>query len=110
MEKLTVIRSVAAPLLLPNIDTDIIAPMKRILFHGDEIEKYGFEPLRFLDGDGDARVPNPEFPLNQERFRHAKEKTSAAAAPGRTHLRPSPAWGSVASSGPHSAGSSSKTA
>ena len=72
MEKLTVIRSVAAPLLLPNIDTDIIAPMKRILFHGDEIEKYGFEPLRFLDGDGDARVPNPEFPLNQERFRHAK--------------------------------------
>ncbi|MCC8060494.1 MAG: 3-isopropylmalate dehydratase small subunit [Clostridiales bacterium] len=72
MEKLTVIRSVAAPLLIPNIDTDIIAPMKRILFHGDEIEKYGFEPLRFLDGDGDAHFPNPEFPLNQERFRGAK--------------------------------------
>lgn len=70
MEKRKVIQSVAAPLLLPNIDTDIIAPMKRILFHGDEIWNYGFEPLRFLDKE--ARIPNPDFPLNQEKYRGAR--------------------------------------
>lgn len=72
MEKLMTIKSIAAPLMLPNIDTDIIAPMKRILLNGDEIEKYGFEPLRFVDGDGDAGIPNPEFVLNQEQFKDAK--------------------------------------
>lgn len=70
MEKLKVIQSIAAPLMLPNIDTDIIAPMKRILFNGDEIEKYGFEPLRFLDEN--TQNENPEFPLNQKRFRNSK--------------------------------------
>jgi len=72
MEKLITIRSIAAPLMLPNIDTDIIAPMKRILLNGDEIEKYGFEPLRFVDGDGDAGILNPEFVLNQEQFKNAE--------------------------------------
>lgn len=72
MEKLITIKSIAAPLMLPNIDTDIIAPMKRILLNGDEIEKYGFEPLRFVDGDGDAGVLNAEFVLNQEQFKDAQ--------------------------------------
>ncbi|WP_018212739.1 3-isopropylmalate dehydratase small subunit [Desulfitobacterium hafniense] len=72
MEKFIRIKSIAAPLMLPNLDTDIIAPMKRILLNGDEIEKYGFEPLRFVNGDGDAGAPNPEFVLNQEPFRRAK--------------------------------------
>lgn len=72
MEKFMKLKSIAAPLMLPNIDTDIIAPMKRILLNGDEIEKYGFEPLRFINGDGDAGALNPEFVLNQERFRGAR--------------------------------------
>lgn len=72
MKKLITIKSIAAPLMLPNIDTDIIAPMKRILQNGDEIEKYGFEPLRFIAGDGDTGVLNPDFVLNQEQFKNAE--------------------------------------
>ncbi len=72
MEKLNKITSVAAPLMLSNIDTDIIAPMKRILFNGDEIGKYAFEPIRFVNGDGDAQIPDPGFVLNQEPYAGAK--------------------------------------
>ncbi|MDI6706684.1 MAG: 3-isopropylmalate dehydratase small subunit [Bacillota bacterium] len=72
MRKIQIIKSVAAPLLLPNIDTDIISPMKRILYNINELDKYTFEPLRFLDGDGDKGELNPDFPLNMPAYRGAK--------------------------------------
>ena len=72
MRKITVITSSAAALLMPNIDTDIIAPMKRILNNFEEMGKYAFEAMRFVDGDGDRGEPNPDFVFNQPRFKGAK--------------------------------------
>ena len=69
MEKLQQIDGVAAPLMRANIDTDIITPGKRIAT--TEREKMGeiaFEPLRFND-DGSE---NPDFVLNQDRYRDAQ--------------------------------------
>ncbi len=50
---------------MPNIDTDAIAPMKRLILNTDELGVYSFEPYRFVNGDGDAFVLNMEFPLNR---------------------------------------------
>ena len=69
MEKLQQIDGVAAPLMRANIDTDIITPGKRIAT--TERERRGeiaFEPLRFND-DGSE---NPDFVLNQDRYRDAQ--------------------------------------
>ncbi|WP_371379046.1 3-isopropylmalate dehydratase small subunit [Sporomusa aerivorans] len=72
MKKLTVIKSVAAPWLLPNIDTDIICPMKRILKNLDNLPEYAFEPYRFLNGDGDAGIPDSSFVLNKQEYKSAQ--------------------------------------
>lgn len=72
MEKFTVLTGKAVPWLIPNIDTDVITPMKRVLLNMDELEKYSFEAYRFVDGDGDAGVLNMEFPLNMEKYRGAR--------------------------------------
>ena len=72
MRKIQIIKSVAVPWLLPNIDTDIISPMKRMLYNINELDKYAFEPFRFLDGDGDKGEINPDFPLNMAVYRGAK--------------------------------------
>jgi 3-isopropylmalate dehydratase, small subunit len=71
MEKFTVVKGPAAPWLMPNIDTDIITPMKRMLKNTDELEKYAFEPYRFVGGDADSGEPDPKFPLNQPQYRDA---------------------------------------
>ncbi len=57
---------------MPNIDTDIIAPMKRILANYNDIGKYAFEPFRFVGGDGDKGAPNPDFPFNQPAYQNAE--------------------------------------
>lgn len=72
MEKFTILTSKAVPWLMPNVDTDTITPMKRILLNMDNLERYAFEPYRFIDGDGDSNRLNPEFPLNMEQYQKAK--------------------------------------
>ena len=70
MKKINIIESFAAPLMIPNINTDIISPMRRMITQCD-LGQYAFEPLRYINGDGDNGIPNPEFPLNQELYRNA---------------------------------------
>ncbi len=73
MKKFANVKSVAATWLLPNIDTDVITPMKRILYNMEEMGKYSFAPYRFTDGDGDNDQLNPDFPLNQPQFRNSNK-------------------------------------
>jgi len=68
MEPWKTLSSVAAPLLIESIDTDVISPMKRMLEGGDAIVKYAFEPLRYR-ADGSL---NPDFVLNQAAYRDAR--------------------------------------
>jgi len=68
MDKFTVLKGIAAPLPLVNVDTDMIMP-KQFL---KTIERTGLGKavlydMRF-DGEGKER---PEFVLNQEPYRHA---------------------------------------
>ena len=60
----TIVRGAAAPLLLPDVDTDVLAPA-----HGGrgDLATSAFAPLRYRpDGTED-----PAFVLNEERFRGA---------------------------------------
>lgn len=66
------VKGVAAVWMMPNVDTDVITPMKRMLRNGNELEKYAFESFRFVDGDGDKGILNPDFPLNQACSQGAK--------------------------------------
>lgn len=64
MERFTSVRGPAAPLMLPDVDTDLLAPA-----HGGrrDLAASAFGPLRYLpDGRDD-----PSFVLNQDRFRGA---------------------------------------
>lgn len=72
MRKFETIRSIAAVWLMPNVDTDAISPMKRLILNPDQLDVYSFEPYRFQGGDGDAGILNMEFPLNQPRFQNAE--------------------------------------
>lgn len=68
MESFEKVHGVVAPLDLPNVDTDQIIPkqfLKRIERTG--FGQFLFYDWRFLDGE----TPNPEFELNQERYRGA---------------------------------------
>jgi 3-isopropylmalate/(R)-2-methylmalate dehydratase small subunit len=64
MEAFTTVHGPAAPLLLPDVNTDVIAPI-----HGGRgaLADNAFAPLRYLPDGRD----NPEFVLNQERYRDA---------------------------------------
>jgi len=69
MEKFTVLSSVAAPFPQKNVDTDLIIRIERCTgTPREEIGKYAFEMARFR-ADGSE---NPEFVLNQPRYRGAK--------------------------------------
>lgn len=72
MQQFTVVTGVAAPWLVPNVDTDIITPMKRMLNNTNELEKYAFEPYRFIGGNGDTGKLSPDFPLNQPQYQAAQ--------------------------------------
>jgi 3-isopropylmalate/(R)-2-methylmalate dehydratase small subunit len=56
----------AAPLMLSNVDTDVIIRIERLTGDAD-LGRYAFEALRYLD-DGSL---NPRCVLNEPRFRHA---------------------------------------
>ena len=68
MQAFTVLTGVAAPLMLANIDTDVIIRIER-LTAGDPslLGRYALEALRFLPDGGE----DPAFVLNQPRFRGA---------------------------------------
>ena len=69
MDKLTTLAGVAAPLLVANINTDVIIRIERMSKHGrGELGPWALEALR-LDADGRER---PEFILNQAPFRDAR--------------------------------------
>jgi 3-isopropylmalate/(R)-2-methylmalate dehydratase small subunit len=72
MKKFKDVKSVATPWLLPNIDTDVITPMYRLLNNLDEMGWYSFAPYRFVDGTGDNGELNPDFPLNQKQYLGSK--------------------------------------
>ena len=67
MERFTSVQGRAIPLLVPDIDTDVITPIKRVMQGGDALTRYAFESLRYR-ADGS---PDPECPLNQEAYREA---------------------------------------
>ncbi len=68
MDKFTLLKGVAAPLMLANVDTDVIIRMERLsrLSRG-ELGRWAFESLRYLP-DGSE---NPQFLLNQAPWRGA---------------------------------------
>ena len=69
MEKLTVLTGVAAPLLIPNINTDMIIRIERMSLHPrGELGPWALEMMR-LDAEGNER---PEFILNQPPYRDAR--------------------------------------
>ena len=67
-ETFAVVTSKATPLLIDNIDTDVITPIGRVLEGRDAVVKYAFEPMRFTrDGALD-----PACPLNDPAFAGAQ--------------------------------------
>jgi len=60
MEPFVSFTSKAVPLLIDNIDTDVITPIGRVLQGRETMIRYAFEPLRF-GADGELR---PDCPLN----------------------------------------------
>ena len=64
MDAFTVVRGPAAPLMLPDVNTDVISPA-----HGGKgsLALSAFAPIRYLPDGGD----DPSFVLNRERFRGA---------------------------------------
>jgi 3-isopropylmalate/(R)-2-methylmalate dehydratase small subunit len=68
MKPFKTLTSIAAPILRDNIDTDTIIPSREIKGTGRTGLVDGlFAPWRYLEG----RKPDPEFALNQLRFRGA---------------------------------------
>jgi 3-isopropylmalate/(R)-2-methylmalate dehydratase small subunit len=69
MERIDVIRSVAAALPQANVDTEVIIPITRLIANPRErLGPFCFEPLRY-DAAG---APDPRFPLNDPRFAGAR--------------------------------------
>jgi 3-isopropylmalate/(R)-2-methylmalate dehydratase small subunit len=69
MDPFTVLRSTAAALPWSNVDTDMIIRVERcVRTPRAEMGRWAFEMARF-DAAGRA---DPEFPLNQEKFRDAQ--------------------------------------
>jgi len=69
MEKFTTLSAIAAPVTQANVNTDVIIRIERLIeFRPEELGPYAFEAWRF-HADG---TPNPDFVLNQPRWRDAK--------------------------------------
>lgn len=75
MEKVSVITGPAAPLLLANVDTDIIIRIERLTsVSRDQLGPYAFEALRYREDGSDE----PSFVLNRPPFRGAPILLSGA--------------------------------
>jgi 3-isopropylmalate/(R)-2-methylmalate dehydratase small subunit len=73
VERLETFVSPATPLLLRDVDTDVIIPMRRLvaLRSGDDLVRFAFEPLRY--GPEGAEGPlDPDCPLNSPRYAGAR--------------------------------------
>jgi 3-isopropylmalate/(R)-2-methylmalate dehydratase small subunit len=69
MEKFSSVSAVAAPLMRTNVNTDVIIRIERLIsLERNELGPYAFEAWRYRP-DG---TPDPEFVLNQDRWRDAK--------------------------------------
>ena len=69
MEKFTTLSAIAAPFLKKNVDTDFIIRVERCTgTPREQLGNFAFEMARFLPGGAE----NPEFVLNQPRYRNAK--------------------------------------
>jgi len=51
-------------MLAPDIDTDIIAPLDSLTTN-KSVADVAFTALRYINGDSEQRIPNPDFWLNQ---------------------------------------------
>jgi 3-isopropylmalate/(R)-2-methylmalate dehydratase small subunit len=67
MQPFTVVSGPAAPLMLANIDTDVIIRIERPSGDRAALGRYAFEALRYLPGGAE----NPDFVLNRAPFRGA---------------------------------------
>ena len=71
MTSFTSLTSIAAPLLIDNVDTDAIIPSREMKSTGKSGLADGlFAPWRYLDAD--ARIADPDFVLNQPEFTEAR--------------------------------------
>jgi 3-isopropylmalate/(R)-2-methylmalate dehydratase small subunit len=69
MEKFTILTAVAAPFPQNHVDTDFIIRVERCTGTPREaLGEYAFETARYLPQGG----PNPDFVLNQPRYRGAR--------------------------------------
>jgi 3-isopropylmalate/(R)-2-methylmalate dehydratase small subunit len=69
VNKFKTLTAIAAPFPQKNVDTDFIIRIERCTgMPKEEVGKYAFETARFLPGGAD----NPDFVLNQPRYRGAK--------------------------------------
>src|SRR5258708_14363102 len=105
MDKFTVLRAIAAPLLRENVDTDIIIRIERLVggSRRSELGRHAFESWRYL-ADGSE---NPDFILNREPYRRAgillagrnfacaisRAGAVSASAQMRVHAVPRPRFG-----------------
>lgn len=73
MEPFTMVTGAAAPLMMTNVDTDVIIRIERLTsLPKDALGAYAFEALRYVDSDGGGdRVEDPSFVLNRPPFRRA---------------------------------------
>jgi 3-isopropylmalate/(R)-2-methylmalate dehydratase small subunit len=69
MEKFTILRGIAAPILCPNINTDILVRIEALMYvPRGQLGKYVFETWRYRP-DG---AEDPDFVLNKPAYRGAK--------------------------------------
>jgi 3-isopropylmalate/(R)-2-methylmalate dehydratase small subunit len=71
MKSFTTLTSIAAPLIIDNIDTDIIIPSREMTSTGKTGLADGlFAPWRYANVD--TRLPNPDFCLNDPAYAKSK--------------------------------------
>jgi 3-isopropylmalate/(R)-2-methylmalate dehydratase small subunit len=69
MEKFTILRGIAAPIVCPNINTDILVRIEALMYvPRGQLGKYVFETWRYRP-DG---AEDPDFVLNKPAYRGAK--------------------------------------
>jgi len=64
VDKFLTVTSKAVAMLAPDIDTDIIAPLDSLTTN-KSVADVAFTALRYINGDSEQRIPNPDFWLNQ---------------------------------------------
>jgi len=73
MERFETLRSPATPLLLRDVDTDVIIPMRRIVMlrSGEDLARFAFEPLRYGPGGADGPL-DPSCALDRPEYAESR--------------------------------------